>query len=31
VLVEGGTHGSTNRLAQAQYREALKELFGLGS
>lgn len=31
VLVEGGTHGSTNRLAQPQYREALKELFGLGS
>ena len=31
VLVEGGTHGSTNRLAQTQYREALKELFGLGS
>ncbi|HEY0859152.1 MAG TPA: alpha/beta fold hydrolase [Albitalea sp.] len=31
VLVEGGTHGSTNRMARAQYREALKELFGLGS
>lgn len=31
VLVEGGTHGSTNRMAQAQYRDALKELFGLGS
>ncbi|HEX5634400.1 MAG TPA: alpha/beta fold hydrolase [Gemmatimonadales bacterium] len=31
VLVEGGTHYSTNRLGGAQYREALKELFGLGS
>jgi alpha-beta hydrolase superfamily lysophospholipase len=31
VLVEGGTHYSTNRMASAAYREALKELFGLGS
>jgi alpha-beta hydrolase superfamily lysophospholipase len=31
VLVEGGTHYSTNGLAQAQYREALRELFGLGA
>ena len=30
VLVEGGTHYSTNRVGQAQYREALRELFGLG-
>jgi alpha-beta hydrolase superfamily lysophospholipase len=29
VLVEGGTHYSTNTLGQPQYREALKELFGL--
>ena len=31
VLVEGGTHYSTNRLGQAQYREALRALFGLGA
>lgn len=31
VLVEGGTHYSTNSLARPQYREALKELFGIGS
>jgi alpha-beta hydrolase superfamily lysophospholipase len=31
VLVEGGTHYSTNHLGQAQYREALRELFGLGA
>jgi len=31
VLVEGGTHYSTNRLGQAQYREALRDLYGLGS
>jgi len=31
VLVEGGTHYSTNRLGQAQYRQALRELYGLGS
>ena len=30
VLVEGGTHYTTNGLGQAQYREALRELFGLG-
>jgi uncharacterized protein len=29
VLVEGGTHYSTNSLGRPQYREALKELFGL--
>ena len=31
VLVEGGTHYSTNRIGQAQYREALHALFGLGA
>ena len=31
VLVEGGTHYTTNGLGQAQYREALRELFGLGA
>ena len=31
VLVEGGTHYSTNGLGEAQYRDALRELFGLGS
>lgn len=30
VLVEDGTHYSTNRVGQAQYRDALRELFGLG-
>jgi uncharacterized protein len=30
VLVEGGTHYSTNRVGQTQYRVALRELFGLG-
>ena len=30
VLVEGGTHYSTNGRGQRQYREALRELFGLG-
>ncbi len=29
VLVDGGTHYSTHALGQPQYREALKELFGL--
>ena len=29
VLVEGGTHYSTNSLGRPQYREALHELFGL--
>ncbi|HKX43418.1 MAG TPA: alpha/beta fold hydrolase [Burkholderiaceae bacterium] len=31
VLVDGGTHYSTNRVGAAQYREALRELFGLGA
>ena len=31
VLVDGGTHYSTNRLGATQYRKALHELFGLGS
>jgi alpha-beta hydrolase superfamily lysophospholipase len=31
VLVEGGTHNSTNRIGSAQYREALRDLFGLGA
>jgi hypothetical protein len=31
VLVEGGTHYSTNRLGSLQYREALREMFGMGS
>jgi uncharacterized protein len=30
VLVPGGTHYSTNGVGQAQYREALRDLFGLG-
>ena len=30
VLVDGGSHHNTNRLGQAQYREALARLFGLG-
>jgi len=30
VLVPGGTHYSTNGIGQAQYREALRDLFGLG-
>ncbi|MGD9835556.1 MAG: alpha/beta hydrolase, partial [Piscinibacter sp.] len=29
VLVEGGTHYSTNGVGQALYRDALKDLFGL--
>ena len=29
LLVEGGSHHSTNTLAQPLYREALRELFGL--
>ena len=29
LLVEGGSHHSTNGVGQAQYREALAELFGL--
>jgi alpha-beta hydrolase superfamily lysophospholipase len=31
VLVEGGTHYNTNGLGQRQYRQALRELFGLGA
>ena len=30
VLVEGGTHYSTNGLGEAQYRDALRDLFGFG-
>ncbi|MEP7100601.1 MAG: alpha/beta fold hydrolase, partial [Burkholderiales bacterium] len=30
VLVEGGTHYSTNGRGQRQYREALRALYGLG-
>jgi uncharacterized protein len=29
VLVEGGSHHNTNGMGQAQYREALREMFGL--
>ena len=29
VLVEGGTHYSTNRLGDSVYRQALQELFGI--
>jgi uncharacterized protein len=31
VLVEGGTHYSTNGIGQALYRDALRDLFGLDS
>ena len=31
VLVDGGTHYTTNGMGAAQYREALRELFGLGA
>lgn len=31
VLVDGGTHYSTNGVGARQYREALRELFGLGA
>jgi len=31
VLVEGGSHHSTNAVGQAQYRAALATLFGLGA
>ena len=31
VLVEGGTHYSTNAMADGAYRQALKDLFGIGS
>ena len=30
VLVEGGTHYGTNSRGQRQYRDALRELYGLG-
>jgi len=30
VLVEGGTHFSTNGIGQPLYRDALRELFGIG-
>jgi uncharacterized protein len=29
ILVEGGSHHNTNGLGQAQYRAALKEMFGI--
>ena len=29
VLVDGGSHHNTNAVGQAQYREAVRELFGL--
>jgi hypothetical protein len=31
VLVEGGTHYNTNGKGQQQYRQALRELFGVGT
>jgi hypothetical protein len=31
LLVEGGSHHNTNAIGQSAYREALRELFGLGS
>jgi uncharacterized protein len=31
VLVEGGTHYSTNGLGRQQYRQALRDLFGIGT
>ena len=31
VLVEGGTHYSTNSRGQRQYRDALRELYGFGA
>ena len=31
VLVEGGSHHNTNAVGQAQYREAVADLFGLQS
>ncbi len=30
LLIEGGSHHSTNRVGRAQYREAIRELFGIG-
>ena len=31
VLVENGSHHNTNSVGQQQYREALRELFGIGA
>ena len=31
LLVPGGTHHSTHRLGEAVYRDALRELFGIGT
>jgi hypothetical protein len=31
LLVEGGTHHSTNRLGEAAYRDALRALFGIAA
>jgi hypothetical protein len=31
VLVDGGSHHNTNAIGQAQYRQALRELFGLAA
>jgi len=31
ILVPGGTHYSTNSRGQAQYREAVRTLFGIGA
>jgi alpha-beta hydrolase superfamily lysophospholipase len=31
VLVEGGTHYSTNSVGREQYRQAVRELFGVGA
>lgn len=31
VLVEGGSHHNTNAVGQSAYREAIRELFGLGT
>ena len=31
VLVDGGSHCSTNAVGARQYRQALRELFGLGA
>jgi uncharacterized protein len=30
VLVEGGSHSSTNSVGQSAYRTALLEMFGIG-
>ena len=31
VLVENGSHHNTNSIGQAQYREAIRDLFGIGA